>query len=130
MAILAIGMETLPADLVVGQGFAYVIHVVNLGPDAAANVAVTDLLSELVDATFLSSGCSRQGRLVSCFVGAIEPGAQRTIDIRVIAKTPAGPIINAASAQGTNTNAATALHLAFARRPSELQRVRMPMARL
>lgn len=120
MAILAIGTETIPADLVVGQPFSYLIHVVNLGPDRAANVVITNLLSDLVEPSFLASGCSRQGRLVTCSVGAIEPGGQRNVDIMVTARSPAGPIINAASAQGTNTNVATVLHLAFAKRPPNL----------
>jgi uncharacterized repeat protein (TIGR01451 family) len=120
MATLAIGTETVPADLVIGQTFSYVIHVVNLGPDAAANVVITDLVSDLVDPGPTTGTCSRQGRVVTCPVGTIEPGGQRTVSFFASPNSPAGPILNAASVRGTNTNVATVLHMTFAKRPPNL----------
>lgn len=114
MATLAIAIETIPAQLMVGEAFSYIIHVVNLGPDRATSVMVTNLVSELVDPRSLSSGCDRQGRVVSCSLGTIEPGAEKIVDIMARPTTVAGPIVNAAATRGTGTNVATVVHLAFA----------------
>lgn len=95
-----------PATAVVGQAIEYLITVRNLGPSAAMNVVVTDVLPAGV--TLLNSGsCTPVGNVVTCNVGRIPVGEERLVLLVVRVDQP-GPSTNVASAQGSNTNVATA----------------------
>ncbi|MDB4897646.1 MAG: hypothetical protein JWN15_3908 [Firmicutes bacterium] len=105
MAIAIVKTDS-PDPVMVGSNLTYTLTVTNLGPGAAPNVVVTDLLPASV--TLVSApGCTVAGQTLTCALGTLTPGAVRTQTI-VVRPTAPGPIINIASAEGTNTNVALA----------------------
>jgi uncharacterized repeat protein (TIGR01451 family) len=96
-----------PATAVVGQPFVYVIRVRNLGPDAAMNVVLTDLLPPFVTLPDPGSG-TQVGDQVTFDLGTIPAGEDRLVLLLATA-TVAEAARNIASAQGTNTNVAQAV---------------------
>ena len=85
----------------------YSIEVTNQGPQGATGVTVTDRLPAQVDfvsATASSGTCERNGRNVTCEVGALAVGAApATVTIRVRPKSP-GQINNVASAESVEND--------------------------
>lgn len=105
MAIAIVKTDT-PDPVMVGSNLTYTLTVTNLGPGAAPNVVVTDLLPATV--TLVSApGCTAVGQTLTCALGTLTPGTVRTQTI-VVRPTAPGPIVNIASAEGTNTNVALA----------------------
>ncbi|HEV7765788.1 MAG TPA: choice-of-anchor Q domain-containing protein [Thermoanaerobaculia bacterium] len=87
-----------------GQIFTFNISVSNAGPDAAANVVVTDILPPqvtFVSATPSQGSCSGT-TTVTCTLGTLNPSATATIAI-VVLLTGTGPVTNTATATSSTT---------------------------
>ncbi len=89
-----------------GNQGSYGITVRNNGPDAAANVVVSDPIPSGL--TFISSSdnrCSQQGNSIICNFGTMAPGAQisATFTYQSSAATTCGPIVNVANVSTTTT---------------------------
>lgn len=90
-----------PDPILVGNVLTYTIQVRNLGPDPATNVTVSDTLPAGVNFVSASTGCTEQGRKITCAIGALAAsggGSQETVEIRV-RPTSAGTIRNTARVQ-------------------------------
>ena len=88
--------KTGPATTHAGDMFTYTLTVTNKGPDAAANVVVTDPVDEsLVTVTSVSSGCAVAAGMVTCDAGTLAAGGSRvfTITVRVRDDVAAGTVI-------------------------------------
>ncbi len=92
-----------PEPVALGGTLTYTLVVANNGPGPAANVRVVDTLP--VEVQFVSaSGVICSGTLaVTCTLGTLSSGAQRTITIVVTAKK-AGTIVNTAIAQSDSSD--------------------------
>jgi uncharacterized repeat protein (TIGR01451 family) len=65
-----------------GQALSYTITITNNGPDAAANVVVTDTLPSEV--TFVSAtGCSHSSGIVTCNIASLANSASQNFEIHV-----------------------------------------------
>jgi uncharacterized repeat protein (TIGR01451 family)/uncharacterized delta-60 repeat protein len=76
--------KTSSADPTVGDALTYTLTVTNLGPDAAANVTLTDeLAATLVSPTTNPSQgtCALTGSAVACDLGPLASGATATVEI-------------------------------------------------
>jgi uncharacterized repeat protein (TIGR01451 family) len=119
-----------PDPVTVGALLTYTIEVTNLGPEGATNVTVTDRLPAQVDfvsANATSGTCERNGRNVTCDIGAIPSGtagnvtpARVTIRVR---PTRAGNINNVASVDSAENDPVAANNAA-----AEATRVVQPSA--
>jgi uncharacterized repeat protein (TIGR01451 family) len=81
-----------------GRNMTYTLSVTNNGPDAAANVVVTDTLPAsvtFVSATPSQGSCGQAAGVVTCNLGTLGNGATATISI-VVRPTQAGIITNTA----------------------------------
>ena len=128
-ADLQILMTDSPDPVAVGSPLTYNISVNNLGPDAASNVIVTDVLPPNV--TFVSANasigsCAPSGTTtitVTCTIATINSPASVSIGI-VVTPTAAGTLTNTvtASASGTDpiaaNNSATSTTIANAAGPT------------
>lgn len=95
-----VAVKTGPAQVLVGEGFAYTLQVENLGPDDAVDVVVTDSLPEGV-AFVAASGdgwaCSHDGAapgMVTCQRPALPVGTAPAITVEVGASDVAGTVVN------------------------------------
>jgi uncharacterized repeat protein (TIGR01451 family) len=92
-----------------GRQFTYNLTVSNTGPEAATGVQVVDNLPKGLrfDAAGASQGaCDRQGRRVSCELGALASGATATVAIQVTPRKP-GTLSNAAEVKTADTDPQT-----------------------
>jgi uncharacterized repeat protein (TIGR01451 family) len=92
-------------NVVAGDSFSYTITVSNLGPDAADNVVVSDVLP--AGLTLVStSGCSQDPNGVPmCGLGTINSGANASFTVNVTANTGVtGAITNTATASSDTTD--------------------------
>src|SRR6266566_1926993 len=93
----------------VGDTFAYVLAVRNLGTNDAASVTVTDPLPSqvsYVSATPSSGTCQKTGNKVTCDLGQVKAGASASVTIMVKA-TKSGTASNTGSmTSADDTNAA------------------------
>jgi uncharacterized repeat protein (TIGR01451 family) len=105
-ADLAITKVDSPDPVAVGSPLTYTIQTQNLGPDAATGVVVTDQLPKGVDfvsATSSSGQCARQGKKVTCGIGALGvPAVNYASPIVTLTVIPrqVGTIANTASVKG------------------------------
>jgi uncharacterized repeat protein (TIGR01451 family) len=95
-ADLEISKVDSPDPVTVGDNLTYTITVINLGPDAATNVVVTDTLPSGVTFVSASSGCVHSAGVVTCNLGDIPAGGSVTITI-VVTVTAPGTISNTAT---------------------------------
>ncbi len=79
----------------VGDLLTYTITVHNAGPDPAAEVVVSDVLSSLVQFESASAGCIQDGDTVICELGTLAVGEDASVEIAVV-PVAAGQIINGA----------------------------------
>ncbi len=82
-ADLAISKSDSPDPASGGQVLTYTITVDNLGPFAATDVVVTDILPTQVSFNSASAGCTYNVNVV-CSLGSIENGANKSVDIVVL----------------------------------------------
>jgi uncharacterized repeat protein (TIGR01451 family)/CSLREA domain-containing protein len=95
-ADLEISKADSPDPVTVGDNLTYTITVINRGPDAAANVVVTDILPSGVTFVSASPGCVHAAGVVTCNLGNIPAGSSVTITI-VVTVTAPGTISNTAT---------------------------------
>jgi uncharacterized repeat protein (TIGR01451 family) len=100
-ADLSITKSDSPDPVNEGGQLTYTIEVRNGGPDAAANVVVTDDLPssdfDLISVIPSQGSCDTQGgQNVSCNLGTLASGSAATVTIQVTAKKP-GTVSNTAS---------------------------------
>ncbi|MGI9107393.1 MAG: carboxypeptidase regulatory-like domain-containing protein [Pyrinomonadaceae bacterium] len=95
-ADLSVIMSSAPKPVTVGRDLTYRIVVTNNGPDAAADVTITDTLPSGVTFVSASTNCTLAGSTVTCGLGTLANGASG--DVRIIVQpTQAGTILNSAS---------------------------------
>jgi uncharacterized repeat protein (TIGR01451 family)/CSLREA domain-containing protein len=92
---LEISKADSPDPVTVGDNLTYTITVTNRGPDAAANVVVTDTLPSGVTFVSASPGCVHAAGVVTCNLRFIPAGGSVTITI-VVTPTAPGTISNTA----------------------------------
>jgi uncharacterized repeat protein (TIGR01451 family) len=83
----------------VGQNIVYTIDVLNLGPEEADGVIVTDAIpagTTFVSATVSPGSCSESGGVVTCDVGRLPSGVGTTITLTLQANQ-AGQVTNTAT---------------------------------
>ena len=91
-----------------GDSFSYALTVTDAGPSTATVVTVTDKLpAGLKLSGKPSAGCTANGRVVSCAIGRIAPGASVTvlIPVRVDANYGADAITNRATVESSTPDA-------------------------
>ena len=111
---IALSQLILPSPGTVGRDLTFEVNARNFGSGVATNVSIADTIP-VANATFVSAvGCTVAAGVATCPVGAIPPGATRTIRIVVRPKAP-GTVSNSATATavgdyllGNNTSSATA----------------------
>ncbi len=108
-ANLALTMSDAPDPVILGTELTYLLSVTNLGPDAASNVAISDVLPAtvtLVSASSPDGSCSGI-TTVSCAFGTVASGAIVSATI-VVTPTAAGILTNTATVttSGTDPDAA------------------------
>jgi uncharacterized repeat protein (TIGR01451 family) len=86
-----------PARANLGDNLAYTIVVQNDGAGPATSVRLSDTLPGRLafDATQSDARCAAAGKLISCSLGDLEPGASTTVNI-VATASKAGRAVNAA----------------------------------
>lgn len=98
---LAVSQFTLPDPVLEGQPLAYVITVVNNGPNVATGVLLTSTLPAGV--TFYSatplSACSAEPDTVRCALETLLLGTSKTVTL-VVMPTAAGTLVHTVSVQG------------------------------
>jgi len=97
--------KTAPATVTSGQNMTYTLTLSNAGPDAAANVTVTDVLP--AGETFVSATPS-QGSFNSATgvwtVGTVTTGAPQTLTLTVNVTAAGGTLTNTATATSTTAD--------------------------
>ena len=106
---LAITKDNSASSAVAGTVFSYTIHVTNNGPSDASGVTVSDTLtSELTFSAAASSPeCTATGQAVTCAIGTVASGSQKTLTVavRVASSVPEGAILlNLAMVAGTESD--------------------------
>ncbi len=102
---LAIVKTDRPDPAFVGGRLEYTLAVTNRGPVRATNVVVSDQVPEQLEFVSVSTtqGACTGGRLVTCQLGSLDPGASATIVIVVRPLSP-GLVVNTATVAGTETD--------------------------
>lgn len=98
--------QTGPASVLAGDPLVYTLTVTNAGPDAAANVALSDTLPAALTAptvTTTAGSCSIASGVLSCSLGTLAGGGTVTVAVAgtVAASTAAASISNTASASSS-----------------------------
>ena len=94
-----------PAQFNYGDAITYNLSVLNNGPSTARNAVITDTLPDGVTFVSASSGCTINGRTVTCQVGDLAPQQIASASIRV--QTPAGgsgPLTNTAQVSSSTSD--------------------------
>lgn len=103
VADLAVTKTDSPDPVELGGTLTYSIQVVNLGPQKATDVVVTDRLpnrTDLISATPESGSCERKGRKVTCRIGSLmpDPGNANPVDVSILVRpNKAGTLTNTVS---------------------------------
>jgi uncharacterized repeat protein (TIGR01451 family) len=95
-----------PDPVPAGSVLTYTIEVTNLGPAAATNVTLRDMLPGSVDFVSASTGCTRQGRTVECDLDGLAAsggGASESVTI-VVRPQRDGTIRNTARADSSEND--------------------------
>jgi uncharacterized repeat protein (TIGR01451 family) len=90
----------------VGSVLTYTITATNAGPEEATSVEVEDQLPnqlDVVSATASAGTCDRNGRRVTCAIGALATGADATVTIRVRPRAD-GQMTNTATVRTPDTD--------------------------
>lgn len=95
-ADLSITKSGSPNGVLVGQNLTYGISVTNIGPSAATDVVVTDMLPAGVTVSSFSSGCSQSANTITCGLGTVTVNQVKTVTV-VVTPTLAGLLNNTAS---------------------------------
>jgi uncharacterized repeat protein (TIGR01451 family) len=113
IADLALTKTDSPDPVTVDTPLTYTIDVINLGPQGATDVTVTDRLPaqvHFVTAAASSGNCERNGRNVTCRLGNLSaapgPGERATVTVQVI-PTRVGTIENTASVDSVENDIAS-----------------------
>ncbi len=77
-------LNALPNPGRAGEKLSYSITVVNLGPDTADNVLLTDTLPANTSFDSATAGCSLNGQSVDCQLGQLASGTSASVTITVI----------------------------------------------
>ena len=104
-ANLALTMSDAPDPVSLGTELTYLLSVTNLGPDAASNVAISDVLPAnvtIVSASSPDGSCSGV-TTVSCAFGTVASGANVSATI-VVTPTAAGLLTNTATVTTSGTD--------------------------
>ncbi|MBI3484482.1 MAG: DUF11 domain-containing protein, partial [Acidobacteria bacterium] len=99
-ADLSVTKADSPDPVRVGNNLTYTITVTNSGPDNATGVSLTDTLAAnvtFVSATPSQGTCSQAAGVVTCPLGAINNGANATVQIVVTPGAAAVPSINSSA---------------------------------
>jgi uncharacterized repeat protein (TIGR01451 family) len=99
--------------VLINTNLTYIIVVTNNGPANATGVVLTDTLPTGVTYVSNDSGCTEAAGTVTCNIGALNNGANKTINI-VVTPTAAGAITNTASVTATQTDSNTGNNTATA----------------
>jgi uncharacterized repeat protein (TIGR01451 family) len=94
-----------PSPATAGEELTFRLEVTNNGPDAATDVVVTDQLPSSVTFKSASPGCTQAAGTVTCPVGSLAAGANRTFEI--VADVPSSAtacIENIATVTNTTTD--------------------------
>lgn len=83
LADLEVVKQAAEGEYHTGDVITYTIAITNYGPTRAAGVTVVDLLPVPVEVVQVPEGCNVSGRLVSCELGLLEIGEQRSLTIVV-----------------------------------------------
>ena len=113
IADLAVTKTSTPGSQTAGSAVTYTVNVANNGPNAATSVVTTDTLPS--GATFASAAppsgtnCTSSGQTVTCSTASIPNGATVAIPITadIAAGTPAGTLVNSASATAATADDVT-----------------------
>jgi uncharacterized repeat protein (TIGR01451 family) len=108
VADLTVSASGTPDPVGGGGTLTYAIAVLNLGPDVAYDVSVTDSLPPdvaLVSAAGMGWDCDAFGDEVTCTRAAVDPGAAPEIIIRVRVPLSAGVLVNGVSVTSTRSDA-------------------------
>jgi uncharacterized repeat protein (TIGR01451 family) len=103
-----------PDPVLIGAPLTYTVRVVNLGPQAATGVVVTDELpsqTTFVSASTMSGNCERKGRRVTCEVGNLAADVTKASAVTVtvqIQPRRVGTIENTASVDSIENDPVTA----------------------
>ena len=87
----------------VGQRLTYDLKVTNQGPQTATNVTVVDTLPQKVEFVSAGTGCQHTAGVVTCILGDLSNGAQKSVQIVVRPTTP-GTLVNKASVDSPDTD--------------------------
>jgi len=93
-----------PLTVEQGGTATYTLTVINRGTVAADGTTVSDVFPDDVTVIEVPSGCTLAGRILTCAVGTLAPGASTafTVRVRVSADAPAGfDVENCAAAETT-----------------------------
>jgi uncharacterized repeat protein (TIGR01451 family) len=101
-ADVAITKSASPSPAVPGAPLTYQLVVTNNGPEAAADVQVSDPLPAGLTFVSASSGCGAAGQSVTCSLGTMSPGASQTLTVTAdIASAVGGQVVNTAAVTST-----------------------------
>ena len=104
-ADLRLSKSAAPDPVLAGNSLVYTLTVTNDGPSDSSGSAVADTLP--VGVSFASSpdGCAAAGGVVTCAIGALSPGASQMVQFTVdVASSTVGPLVNAATVSGNETD--------------------------
>jgi len=85
LADLSISKSGTPNPVVEGEELTYTLTVANKGPNYATGVILTDILPSTVAFVSSPSGCTETDGTVTCNIGGLSAGANRTVKIIVSA---------------------------------------------
>ena len=108
-ADLAVALSGMPDPVIAGTDLTYTAVVTNLGPSDATGATVR--MPVPAGTTFGSSpdGCTEAAGLVTCSVGSLVSGANRSVGFSIgVAADTAGPIAATATVSGNETDPVTA----------------------
>lgn len=96
---LEASLSAAPNPVTIGNNLTYTIVVSNHGPADATHVVLTNLLPAGVTYVSNDSGCTRAGSQVTCNLGSLANGLNKTVHI-VVRATATGSLTDTASVTG------------------------------
>lgn len=91
--------KTATPTVKVGEAITYSLNLVNLGPDTAEALVVTDILPEDIIVSSLPSTCTLEGRTLSCSLASLNLGDNATFQFIATAPEQVGILTNRASVE-------------------------------
>src|SRR6185369_2534127 len=77
-----------------GQGFSYTLQVENVGNADATNVQITDTIPASLSIGNLPNNCSRNAQTVTCDMGTVAAGANKSVQIPVTTSNGSCPSVD------------------------------------